>query len=359
MNLSIRLLALSLVSSLPVFAAEPDAECLNRVDSQHACACNDVRGKAAQDPGAFDPQRPDVAKAIELVSQGHPDLKSRVQKRLAERYDEQRELLGCKDKLQVMIGGFILAEHYCVHEPEAAQRTGKPLCSEAGVSERDQARLALLEQEKKFFGTSEKSIERLSVCHSSGIHPKTYMRAVAVQAPPCKVDLKSLFPDNQWQLSPAQTQKILASLKNHECVQQAKESQLPLQRIEITSSSSRLANTGSAAHLTFSQLSEGRAEEIEQKIIQAAFDAQVLAQAQITQDTRGDNGDGTSGACPYAYNRSQRTWIRKSFPTATQLEENKRTELRLYYGAKSSVVANGHHSDLMALPCQRVQFVCR
>ncbi|MBS1957975.1 MAG: hypothetical protein JST80_00745 [Bdellovibrionales bacterium] len=337
-------------------------ECLSRVDALHSCACNDIRGQTPEDTGAFNVNRPDIKAAyLEFKNSTHytADQDQKIVGALKAAFDEKRDELSCHDKVGVRIGAVVQAQDYCVHEEAAAYVLKKPLCTEVTQQQVAAASQVVTERISKFLGTFDQELDRMMYCRADWIHAKKNMRTIAVEYPPCKIDLKSLFPNNKSKLTAVQVAKILDHVKGHACYQQYVRNGLSLQKIEISSSSSLLANTGEAAKKSFLDLSKERADEIDNKIVAAVFDPSILNRVQFEKNFKGINGDGTSGACPYAYDSGRKNWIRKAFPTNEQLEPNKRTELNLYFGDGRKSIDSNIHSDMMSAPCKRVQFYCR
>jgi hypothetical protein len=337
-------------------------QCLARVDALHSCACNDIRADQVQDPAAFDLARPDLQAVYQgMKSSPHyqAEADGRLVAALKSAYTEQRELLACHDRVGVRTGNFVLAEEYCVREEGAAREQGKPLCRSVTPAAAEQASRVVLERADKFLGTFDQELARMSYCPAAPLKPILNSQVVAVEIPPCRIDLKSLFPDNRSVLTEEQVRKIVAHVQGHACYQQYLRNGLALRKVEIQSSSSLLANTGAAANKSFLQLSEERADEIESKIVRAIVDPSILNRVQYEKNAHGQNGDGTSGSCPYAYDARRGNWLRKTFPTAAQLEASKRTELNFYFSEQVKTVESAAHADLMALSCKRVQFYCR
>jgi hypothetical protein len=359
-------LSLAHGSMVPSLAQTPKEACLTQIDSQHACACQDIRGESSVDAGAFDLARPDingVYQALQANPGFQPEALPRLTESLKKSYNEHRELLSCHDRVAVRIADYYVAEDYCVHEPESARAFNRPVCKEAGSREQNEAKQKVQLQIEKTLGSLDRQLERLSYCDYNQVQAKTWMRGIAVQYPPCKIDLKSLFPNNISTLTPAQTQQLTQYIQSHECYQRALKDELILEKIEIKSSSSRLANTGVAAQKSFLTLSQERALEMENKLVRPLFSSAISTAAiksvKFEVSYQGANGDGTSGACPYAYDSQKRTWFRKSFPTSEQLESNKRTELNLYFSERSQPIEAPYRTSMMMAPCKRAVFYCR
>ena len=184
------------------------------------------------------------------------------------------------------------------------------------------------------------------------------MKTVALVYPACKIDLHSLFPNNVSILTQSQAETIKNYIRNHDCYKDYIKRGSELKKIEILSSSSRLANTGVAANKTFEQLSSDRANEIHNKIVSPLFNSNALTPVVLEMNFKGKNGDGTSGACPYAFDADRGSWKRKTYPSDAELESNKKTELNLYFNTQYLNVTSDVHDDEMTIPCRKIEFYC-
>lgn len=116
-----------------------------------------------------------------------------------------------------------------------------------------------------------------------------------------------LFKDNEWDLAdssfdPAQKEKLVQGIR--EVMGAYKTGKFKINSIDISSSSSRYRNTGNAESLSWGELSYNRAVTVA-KIIGRIADEYGISEKEKTElqnlikiDSKGTNGDGTSGPNP-------------------------------------------------------------
>ena len=357
----------ALLSSFAVADTFDRQECLTNVDANHSCACNDIRTDDAADPAAFDLNRADIQTVYRTLQTSEFYTSVQDQKLVAALkagYQDRREQLGCHDRVAMKMGELALSQDFCIHEKAAAEALGQPWCRTVDAAAQAKATEIVKARATQYFGSLELVGQHLTFCSVDQTVKKPNMVTIARVTPPCKIDLKSLFPNNVSQLTVDQVKKITDYIQNHACYKQYLADTSSLKKIEISSSSSLLANTGLAAKKTFLQLSQERADEIEKKIVANVFSKEVFTQAEYVKNATGSNGDGSTGACPYAYHQKKKTWSRRAFPTDVQLEANKKTELNFYFGEQTETFENldpstRTHATMMAVPCKQVRFYCQ
>lgn len=130
-------------------------------------------------------------------------------------------------------------------------------------------------------------------CGNAGADVR-YTVAEIIQS--CDVDLPvAVFQDNRADLPQAKRDVLLAAIAKNECYKKSIAAGLKIQRVAIATSANTLHNTENYCMRGFKRLSEDRARTIQDAMTGYFGDAAI----RYEPDSRGSNGDGSSGPCAY------------------------------------------------------------
>ncbi len=119
------------------------------------------------------------------------------------------------------------------------------------------------------------------------------------QTKSCAGKFSSYFPDNQWEINNVMLSEDPAYKEFQNCIEDMKAKGLKLSKVNISSSSSQLNNTGAAKDefcgKGFERLSKARAASAK-GILQDRFG---FEDKDFSISYKGQNGNGSSGECPY------------------------------------------------------------
>ena len=189
---------------------------------------------------------------------------------------------------------------------------------------------------------------------------------------PCAGNFRKDFEDNKYDISPNELKNLLAEKDTQElstCIQKSLDKGAQIQQVTITSAASALNNRGEAEQRFckkgFLALSQARAETAQNKILPGLFNQTGhpeinLSLVQVNLNTKGSNGDGTSGKCPYKYKDGQEI-LNPIFDTPkgkASLDENRYVRIQVTFKEKSLLAAEYYSTFQPYYPCREIKIKC-
>lgn len=337
---------------------------LSPKDSQHVCACRNYTGKIPERDifaAKFAVQIQQVKEQYAEQTGKDPKKEKRLIDDLYANYLRAKDNLPCgngvniyPNKTQntsVSNGGF-----YCAKNKHDADLLKLPLCFDKKETQasKDEMEKSIGDLYQRNFSDQEKMLSKQFVCNPSPKDGKDWS-LVSQDLAPCSLNFAKRFKDNDTSYQTGVTdQSVMKEVQESECYQKVAKGGLAIDRVEIETSSSLLANTNGAADKTFQQLSEDRAKKIQDDVFRKIPE---FENVNYQLNTSGKNNDGTSGPCPYQYTSNAPYWERRKEITDEMLEENKFVRAKVYYKNKVKVLQGT--GDRLSLACSTVTFGCR
>jgi hypothetical protein len=160
---------------------------------------------------------------------------------------------------------------------------------------KDEARNRLSERVTEKYLKPEDVKNELMIC-SEIYDNKNFSKVEKVIFPECVTNLETLFGNNSWKMRTVENKDE----KFDKCLLNMNKMGAKMNKVIIESSSNLLNNTGETAEKFcrkgFKDLSLARAQEAQEKFAKTLFKNQDV---QVEMKYVGQNGDGTSGPCPY------------------------------------------------------------
>lgn len=197
---------------------------------------------------------------------------------------------------------------------------------------------------------------------------------VGQEVEPCVGDFMQNFKDNQFQLSGNELSGIVASAQGKElasCIKGRIAQGSKVRQISISSSASTLNNTKDAAKLFgakgFDRLSQARAETTRDYILPALFAEadvpfdQYKKGKQVSLNSKGMNGDGTSGPCAYEVNSSGKEQLKASYKNDSgrkELEQYKYIKVTVSFDRLVKSKSDRKTYYAPAFQCKRLRLEC-
>lgn len=189
---------------------------------------------------------------------------------------------------------------------------------------------------------------------------------------PCSGNFKKNFENNKFDISPSEVKQILNTPEAQEltaCINERLSQGAQLHHININSSASALNNTGEAekrfCKKGFLGLSQARAEAAKNKILpelfakagKSGFD---INKVKVDINAGGENGDGTSGACPYE-TKGGREFLKAKYSSPAgqkELEDSKYVKVQVTFEDNSKKVSDSIPTYQPMYRCKKIEFKC-
>lgn len=217
---------------------------------------------------------------------------------------------------------------------------------------------------------SDESLNTFFICNSK---PELEARTtVAQKFKPCAGNFKKNFENNKFDMSASEVKQVLNTPEAQEltaCINERLSQGAKLHHVSINSSASALNNTGDAekrfCKKGFLGLSQARAEAAKNKILpalfakagQGGFD---INKVQVDINAAGENGDGTSGACPYE-TKAGREILKPKYSTPAgqkELEDSKYVKVQVTFEDSSKKVSDSVPTYQPMYRCKKIEFKC-
>lgn len=192
---------------------------------------------------------------------------------------------------------------------------------------------------------------------------------------PCSKAFTHHFANNEWELSSVTLDTIKGSddFKDLQaCIKERKafSSDVEIEKVKISSSSSSLNNTGKASQVFgkkgFLALSSARATEAKDKILPLLLPESEIGRLEkdkgIDLDAEGLNGDGTSGPCPYYLDDNGSEKPKEGFGAGgdrlAELHDSKYVKIVVTFKSASKAVKKKVEFMGAKYACQGVKLKC-
>jgi hypothetical protein len=206
---------------------------------------------------------------------------------------------------------------------------------------------------KEMIFCDEDQVSTRPFTHDSVIHP------------PCSENVGSLLPDNEWDLSKIDSKGLnQMSEALSSCIQDRLSKGAKIHHISIASSSSALNNTNKAAEMFcpkgFLALSKARATSANETFVPKILSGTELKNVPVKSQFKGQNGDGTSGPCPYTIVNGVEVYKEK-YKTESgkkSLDEYKYVKLHVTFEASTDRTNNSTTYYAAKHSCRNIYFEC-
>lgn len=217
----------------------------------------------------------------------------------------------------------------------------------------------------------DEGVKRLMICGTkSVIAPRKATHRIHS---PCAGNFIQNFKDNAWEIPEfsdlLSTGKVDQKLLN--CIKGKISKGAKIDKISIRSSSNLLNNTGVAAERFckkgFKALSEARANYAKEQLVpqlltEAGLNPSELADDAYKLNANGDNGDGTSGPCPYKYSSSSKEYMDTDFAKSgkrrSEIDEGKYLKVSISFKEQRTKLENQEYVVKARHACKRISFSC-
>lgn len=203
-------------------------------------------------------------------------------------------------------------------------------------------------------------LERGISCDTSEIKLRSATVA-AYEVRSCAGRFEQLFKDNEWDmdLSDLEGDKDFQEFKA--CITNMQAEGFKLTNVSVSASASQLNNTGKAAEQFckkgFEDLSKARANSAKNLLI-SEFS---FPDSMIHPSSRGENGNGSSGACPYKLVNGKEV-LKPEFapgkPARKELDEAKYVRVSANFEPKIIPAKKTKYCYEAYVPCSRIAYKC-
>lgn len=207
--------------------------------------------------------------------------------------------------------------------------------------------------------TGEKGLEYGLSC-SDDIQVRSFS-TVAYERRSCAGRFEQLFKDNEWDMD-------LSSLEGDEkyqefkaCIEKMQAEGFKLTNVSISASASQLNNSGEAARQFcrkgFKELSQARANSA-RNLLASEFS---IPEDKMNTYTNGENGNGSSGACPYKMVNGQEV-LKPEFangkPARKELDDAKYVKVSANFEPKQMPAQREKSCYTAYISCSKVVYKC-
>lgn len=217
----------------------------------------------------------------------------------------------------------------------------------------------------------EEGVKHLMICNNKPIM-KPRKNAYRI-AGACAGNFIQNFKDNAWSIP--EFSDLLSSGKLDQgllnCLKKKIAEGAKIDKISIRSSSNQLNNTGEAAKRFckkgFKALSEARATYAKEELVpdllkEAGVDLKTISEEAFRLNSNGDNGNGTSGPCPYKYNANNKEYMDSSFGKSgnnrSEIEKGKYLKISISFKEQRTKLHNQEYVVKGRHHCKRINFKC-
>ena len=331
--------------------------------SQHSCACKNVTGALSDRDifnARFTKQILDVKVQYKAQTGGDPDKEQKLVDDLYANYMKAKDNMPCGNDLGIYPNKTISlvtdnVGFFCTARTQSSSSlVNLPLCSDTAASNAAKAVVSADLDKLYQVRSGDQGLSKQYACAQKPVEEDNNS-LTSRETPPCGLNFVKKFQDNGTGYQNGVTdQTVMAEIKKSDCYTRITTEGLEIDHIDIETSSSQLANTGTAANKTFKTLSGDRADKIENDVFKKIPG---FENTTFNENSAGKNKDGTSGPCPYHYSDTAPYWTRRTDITAKELDENKYVRAKIFY--KNKITPLTGKGNQLHLSCSTVGFGCK